>query len=539
MAGRTVYGNTTGEDGWPFVDEAGCTWIEVPGTSPAVSLEIQTGAPVEIMRAFAADFNAYVETLRDADSAAWTATNSVATSNHLGGTAMDLNWDDHPMGNEYAGYPQDQIDTVRELLTFYTYQGVQMIWWGNDWDSPHDSMHYQMGYNTYGNALTDEFIAQFIRADGFSTFRRDSTVTPPPPPPPAPASSTAQILADATGLSLVDATAILAQVQTGLADSQCTNVNRIAMWLAQIGEESASFTATVEIGDIDGTTYQGRTWIQITGAANYGSFSQWAFSQGLVSSPTYFVDNPAALGDPQWAAVGPAWYWTVARPQINSLCDNGDINGVTEAINGGLNGIDDRTRRWNLALVQGDSLLSLITDTSTTPGDDMALVPQDQWDRVYRELTQLLTSRSPLRHLGEGPLDTMAGFTLNTDGSEHVEICRLLAGYGHPPTIALLNEVAGADPVKYPDRQGDKLIAQAILADISSAPVTPTAATPAQVVYQAAPVTLSTPSTNGQVIGQAYDALEALQSSGVLTGAENAPLQALIGVLQTKQGVSA
>ena len=56
------------------------------------------------MRAYAADYNAYIEPLRDDDSASYTPTNSVATSNHLNGTAMDLNWNSHAFRVDYAGY---------------------------------------------------------------------------------------------------------------------------------------------------------------------------------------------------------------------------------------------------------------------------------------------------------------------------------------------------------------------------------------------------------------------------------------------------
>ncbi|MGC7276887.1 hypothetical protein RA984_20460, partial [Mycobacteroides abscessus subsp. massiliense] len=91
---RVVYGNSFSSNGWPMVNGDECTWVTVPGTS--VSLQIQNGQPLAILRAFAADFNAYVEPLRDPDSACWTPTNSVSTSNHLSGTAMDLNWESHP-----------------------------------------------------------------------------------------------------------------------------------------------------------------------------------------------------------------------------------------------------------------------------------------------------------------------------------------------------------------------------------------------------------------------------------------------------------
>ncbi len=143
----------------------------VPGTT--IVIPLQRGIPNRIMKAFAADFHAYVESLNNsrggADEGGWTPTNSVATSNHLGGTAMDLNWTDHPMGKEYNGYTSAEIATVRELLAFYE----TMIYWGNDWNSPKDSMHFQMGYNTYNNqAKCNDFIKRKIRVDGFSTFRR-------------------------------------------------------------------------------------------------------------------------------------------------------------------------------------------------------------------------------------------------------------------------------------------------------------------------------------------------------------------------------
>lgn len=173
MAPRVVYGNSFSENGWPMVDQDSCQWVTVPGTD--VSLQIQMGQPLILLRAFAADFNAYVEPLRDADSACWTATNSVATSNHLSGTALDLNWNSHPFQILNAGFTSAQINTVRDLLDFYE----DTIWWGNDWDSPKDAMHFQVGYNTYQNAHTQDVINRKIRADGYSTFRRGGTSAPP------------------------------------------------------------------------------------------------------------------------------------------------------------------------------------------------------------------------------------------------------------------------------------------------------------------------------------------------------------------------
>lgn len=168
------------ENGWPSCGISGCDSNPIPGTN--VSIPLQRGIPNTIMKAFAADFNANVEQLRQADTGGWTATNSVATSNHLGGTAMDLRWNDHPMGNAYAGYSQAEIATVRALLAFYE----NTIFWGNDWTSPKDSMHYQMSYDTYTNqGKCLDFISRKITSNGFSTFKSGGVTDPNAFPLPA------------------------------------------------------------------------------------------------------------------------------------------------------------------------------------------------------------------------------------------------------------------------------------------------------------------------------------------------------------------
>jgi putative chitinase len=503
-------------------------WIVVPGTN--VHLQVMKGWPSAVMKAYAADYNAFVEPLRDADSASFTPTNSVATSNHLNGTAMDLNWNSHPFRVANAGYNPQMIATMREILDFYE----DTMFWAQDWNTPKDAMHHQMGYDTWNNPRVRDFIARKIRADGFSTFRRGTV--PPPPPPPVPANNAADVLARATGLDLSRATTILPTVVSGLQASQCNNVKRVAMWLAQCGEESAGFSTTEEfasgaeyegrcsdLGNCspgDGVKYKGRTWIQITGKAHYAEFSKWAYGKNLITSATQFVDNPASLGDLKWAGIGAAWYWTVSRPDINALSDNGDVVTVTHRINGGEHGLADRQNRYSRAHALGDQLLTLTSPTTQPSGDDMANVPQDQWDRVYRELTQKLPSRSPLRHLGEGPVDTMAGFVLNTDGSEHVEICKVLAEVGHQPTLDLLNEVGAADPSQYPDRQADAALARNILKAAKKSWAAPTVAKAA--------AEASGPSANEIEAGYRIQALQAENESlrARLAVAESAASQA-------------
>lgn len=208
----------------------------------------------------------------------------------------------------------------------------------------------------------------------------------------------------------------------------------------------------------------------------------------------------------------------------------------------------------------------------------MALVPQAQWDAVYQELSKKFPSRSPLRHLDQtqfypgGLVDTFAGMTLNDDGMEHVQYCIVLAGYNHPPTMALLNEIASGDPVKYPDRAQDMQLAQAILNKVATdkvakavpgaAPSAAPSGIDAQILsaatsqvnaaaaramdaanaLQQAQVA-SAPTvggTTGQLLGTAFDALAALKGAqSELSPQAKATVDALIGVLQTETGVSA
>jgi putative chitinase len=436
------------ENNWEpaWVGQESLEWTTVPGTR--VSLQIQRGWPLAIMRAFAADFNAFVEPLRDDDSACYTPTNSVSTSNHLNGTAMDLNWNSHPFQILNAGFTSEQINTIRDLLDFYE----ETIWWGNDWNTPRDAMHFQMGYDTFNNPHTGDFIARKLRSDGFSMFRRGSEGE----------TGTVDVLARAIDVSTARAAEILPTVQDGLRLSECLNVNRIAMWLAQVGHESAGFNATEEYQSGDESTdrwkYKGRTWIQITWSYNYAAFSQWACGLGLVSSPTYFVDNPTELAELRWAGIGPAWYWTVARAQINSMCDVDDLEGVTRAINGGTNGLPDRRDRLAQAKTLGSDLLQLLdSEDDMFTDDDRNLLKQIA--EIRRE------SLSPLRHDDEGPVNTCAGFAWSADGLTHPQFVFMAAKLGHADSIQLLAEVS---TITDGARASDAALAKAMLAEIEA-----------------------------------------------------------------------
>lgn len=467
MGFRTAYGNTHSENGWPMVDQGSCQWITVPGTD--VRLQIQQGQPLAILRAFAADFNTYVEPLRDADSACWTPTNEVGNSNHLSGTGMDLNWNGADGRTfrlgipESVAYPGDKARKLRELIDFY--EG--MVFCGGNWDI-RDWMHFQLGGNTWNNPKTGDFVKRKIRADGYSTFRRGAV--PPSDPDagggrPLPRDeSAADALSRAMGarLSLDRYRQLLPAVSASLKACECTTVDRIAMWCAQIGHESgglyyteeiasgAAYEGRADLGNTqpgDGVRFKGRSWIQITGRSNYTRLSQWAASKGLVPNASFFVDNPAALAADEYAGLGAAWYWVVARPDINALSDRRDLETVTRRINGGTNGIDDRRDRYNRALALGEQLLTLIG------GDDLSA----EAERMIRELWETYVDRKyPSQSIyatpGEGPRWKLWEQVRNLDGMEHpryVEDAARLGDFRELARIALVATGRGATTDPY------------------------------------------------------------------------------------------
>jgi putative chitinase len=144
---------------------------------------------------------------------------------------------------------------------------------------------------------------------------------------------------------------------TALHANQINTSLRQAHFLAQLGHESGSLRYTAELAN--GTAYEGRTdlgntqpgdgprfkgrgLIQITGRANYTSY-------GNDRGKDYITGlNPTLLAtDPNIAADCSGWFW--ATRHLNALADNDDLLTITERINGGTNGLDDRARRLKLA----------------------------------------------------------------------------------------------------------------------------------------------------------------------------------------------
>lgn len=129
---------------------------------------------------------------------------------------------------------------------------------------------------------------------------------------------------------------------------------RQAAFLAQIAHESGSLRYVKELAtggayegrkDLgntepgDGIRYKGRGLIQITGRHWY---QRAADALGID-----FVNHPELLEETENACRVSAWWWNVNN--VNALADEGDIRKITRRVNGGTNGLAERTEYYERA----------------------------------------------------------------------------------------------------------------------------------------------------------------------------------------------
>ena len=137
---------------------------------------------------------------------------------------------------------------------------------------------------------------------------------------------------------------------------------RASAFLAQIAHESAELRFMEEIwgptaqqkkyeppSDVarslgntqpgDGFRYRGRGPIQVTGRANYKKYGD------LLGVD--LVGNPDLAATPQYAFSTAGLFWKLNG--LNELADVQDFVAITKKINGGLNGLADRQRYYEIA----------------------------------------------------------------------------------------------------------------------------------------------------------------------------------------------
>lgn len=182
----------------------------------------------------------------------------------------------------------------------------------------------------------------------------------------------AQTLARCTGARLERARLYADLLSAGMAFYNITTPLRQAMFLPNVGHESGHLQYTTEIwgptpaqkgyegrrdlGNTepgDGSRFRGRGFIQTTGRANYIAVRD-RLRERFIGVPD-FVTDPAALAEPQWAALSACDYWDMRR--LNDWADKGDFDGVCDLINrgrktqadGDSNGWADRLALYNAA----------------------------------------------------------------------------------------------------------------------------------------------------------------------------------------------
>lgn len=413
MAFVSRYGNKISEDGWRMVDQAECEWIS---PAPGVTIQVRKGIPATILGAFAARFHKIVEPLRDNDTACWTPTNTVATSNHMAGTAMDLNWGSHPF--HVRGTFGDRLPALRQLLD--DFEGC--VWWGGDWQSPIDEMHFQLNYregylDDNGNFVLD------VDDRLTSLANRLQGEAPPPPPEDNRTRYARAIIAEGQrrgvtprGIQIALATALVESNLTMYANSSVPQ--SLNMPYEAVGHDHDSV----------------------------GLFQQRCPMWGPVE----------VLMDPAKSAG--LFYDHLVKLDYNGPNSPGSYAQAVQrsAYPGRYDErYDDAVALYN----------RYVTAQPMEDDDFMSALTADEQRQIYNEICGPRTSRSPLRHVGEGVIGNIETLEQNMDGSIHVLVMWVLAAYlKSPDHLALLQEVAGNTE---PDRQWDAKLAQAMLNKIN------------------------------------------------------------------------
>lgn len=177
---------------------------------------------------------------------------------------------------------------------------------------------------------------------------------------------------------------LITALNSVLPKYEINTVNRVAGFLAQCGHESADFTVLKEnlnysteslnrvfpkyfknagrdanlyarnpekIANIvyanrlgngdtasgDGWRYRGRGAIQLTGKSNYSEFAK-SIGKSLEETVAYLETMEGAIESA-------CWFWN--SRDINQTCDDNDIVLMTKKVNGGTNGLEERTTHYN------------------------------------------------------------------------------------------------------------------------------------------------------------------------------------------------
>ena len=163
----------------------------------------------------------------------------------------------------------------------------------------------------------------------------------------------------ATGASRTDAAKFSSIIDPVLLEYQINTPKRISAFLAQVGHESGGlhylkelwgptptqlrYEGRKDLGNIqpgDGKKFMGRGLLQTTGRANYTR-------AGKVLELD-LVEHPELLEVPVNALKSACQFWK--DNDLNALADSGEFKALTKKINGGYNGLAERTALYAKAV---------------------------------------------------------------------------------------------------------------------------------------------------------------------------------------------
>jgi predicted chitinase len=121
------------------------------------------------------------------------------------------------------------------------------------------------------------------------------------------------------------------------ADSYAGNPQRLLSYVY------ANRLGNGDEASMDGYRYRGRGLVQLTGKDNYAAFTA-AHNAHNGADLRDFVAQPELIMSELNYAIESAFYYWDART-VNLLADQDDLEQVTRAVNGGLNGLEDRGAR--------------------------------------------------------------------------------------------------------------------------------------------------------------------------------------------------
>lgn len=185
---------------------------------------------------------------------------------------------------------------------------------------------------------------------------------------------TADLLQACTGATIARASDAVGPANEVIALYGLSTVNRVGMWLANVGHETGGlqwktelwgptdvqsrYEGRLDLGNTvagDGFRFRGRGWLQTTGRANYTKLTQRLRGRWPQMQVPDFVSQPDMLAQTEWCAVSAADFWDMRN--LNRWADADNFDAVCDIINrghvtalqGDSNGFTDRLALWSAA----------------------------------------------------------------------------------------------------------------------------------------------------------------------------------------------